>query len=290
LHRPSSESQIPRLEHSEVCVYCWAPVADGVNFQIGVQPTRIEKLADGRLSVSFNNGSTEVYDTVLAAIGRRADTAVLNCEGAGVNILPRNGKIDAPFEQTNVPHIYAIGDVLEGRMELTPVAIQAGQYLSRRLFGNSTELMDYETISTTVFTPIEYGTVGITEEVAEERLGNNLEAYVSNFSVLEWSLKGFTRGREDTKMDDGPDDEEEHEPEKAFTKVLVDKRTGNVVGMHILGPHAGEVIQGYGVAVKRGITFDDLSRTVGIHPTVAEQFTTMTVTKSSGESADAGGC
>jgi pyruvate/2-oxoglutarate dehydrogenase complex dihydrolipoamide dehydrogenase (E3) component len=108
--------------------------------------------------VFWGDGADEhdEYDTVLVAIGRHADTAGLGLEKAGV-VTEKNGKIKAQAEQTNVAHIYAIGDMLYGREELTPVAIQAGHLLSSRLYGNKTQQMDYEKVCTTVFTPLEYG-------------------------------------------------------------------------------------------------------------------------------------
>jgi len=170
-------------------------------------------------------------------------------------------------------NIYAIGDVMEGCPELTPVAIQAGKMLARRLFDGKTEAMDYKNVCTTVFTPLEYGTVGWSEDDAKGEFGEeNVEVYHSNFTPLEWSLS------------------EHRAKHPAFAKIVVDKSSNQVLGMHFLGPHAGEVTQGFGVAIKKGITMDDLHETVGIHPTSAEVLTDLDVTKSSGASADAKGC
>merc|ERR1719399_2359422 len=154
--------------------------------------------------------------------------------------------------------------------------------------------MDYINIPTTVFTPLEYGCTGMNEDEAREAYGDNFEAYISDFSVLEWSLKGFSKatGAEESK-EGGEEGDETHKPATAYCKVLVNTTPGagnKVVGLHILGPNCGEITQGFGVAVKKGISFEDLTNTVGIHPTVAEQFTTLSVTKSSGEDAAAGGC
>jgi len=126
----------------------------GINFKKEVTPTKMEKVDGDKILVTFSDGSSDTYDTVLAAVGRRADTDKLGLEAAGVNVNPKNGKIYTKFEQSNVPNIYAVGDVMEGCPELTPVAIQAGQLLARRLFDYSTEPMDYVNICTTVFTPI----------------------------------------------------------------------------------------------------------------------------------------
>jgi len=211
--------------------------------------------------------------SVLVAIGRSADTEKLGLENVGVKASPRNGKIATVHEQTECPNIYAIGDVMENCPELTPVAIQAGLSLSRRLFGGSKEPMDYKNICTTVFTPIEYGTVGYAEEEAVEKFGkDNIEIYHKSFIPLEWSIS------------------ESRSHSEGFSKVIVDKSSDKVLGIHFLGPNAGEVMQGFGAAMKKGLTFKDLEDTVGIHPTIAEEIVTMAVTKSSGEDAAAGGC
>lgn len=130
----------------------------GVNFKREVVPKKLEKVDGDRIEVTFSDDSKDIYDTVLVAIGRSADTDKLGLENVGITANARNGKIATVHEQTSCPNIYAIGDVMENCPELTPVAIQAGLSLSRRLFGGSKEAMDYKNICTTVFTPIEYGT------------------------------------------------------------------------------------------------------------------------------------
>merc|ERR1712070_1177627 len=246
----------------------------GVKFRKEVTPVKLEKLEEsGQIQVTFSDGSVDSYDTVLAAVGRQADTAALNLEAVGVATNPKNGKILTEFEQSSTPNIYAVGDVMEGCPELTPVAIQAGQLLSRRLFAYDNEPMDYVNICTTVFTPIEYACVGYSEEDALENVGkDNLEVYIREFLPLEWAL---------------PAGRSHH---NALTKVLVDKTTDKVVGIHFLGPNAGEVMQGYGAAMKNGLTYTTLKQTVGIHPTSSEEIVTISITKSSGEDAAAGGC
>ena len=246
----------------------------GIKFRKEVVPSKLEKVEGDKIKVTFSNGETDIYDTVLVAIGRQADTQKLGLENIGVETNSRNFKIPTKFEQSSVPNVYAIGDVMEGCPELTPVAIQAGVQLSRRLFGGSKEPMDYKNICTTVFTPIEYGCCGYSEDEAIEKFGaDNVEVYHKSFMPLEWSLS---------------DSRSVHQ---AFTKVIVDKSDNErVLGIHFVGPNAGEVLQGYGTAMKKGITFQDLADTVGIHPTSAEEIVTLTVTKSSGEDAAAGGC
>lgn len=136
----------------------------------GATPSKMERPnPDGPIVVTYTTANGEEsaeYDTVLFAIGRYAVTAGLKLENAGV-VAEKNGKFRVnEFEQTNVENIYAVGDVLYGQLELTPVAIKAGSLLAQRLAGTSTVTMDYESVPTTVFTPLEYGTVGLTEEQA----------------------------------------------------------------------------------------------------------------------------
>lgn len=245
----------------------------GVKFKRQVVPTKLVKVGD-KIQVTFSDGTSDEYDTVLAAIGRLADTDKLGLDKVGVKTNPKDRKIIASQEQSSTPNIYAVGDVMDGCPELTPVAIQAGQLLARRLFGNSKEPMDYVNICTTVFTPIEYSCVGLSEDDAIAKYGkDNVEVYIREFMPLEWSLSHHRSSH------------------YAFTKVIVDKMPGeNVLGIHYLGPNAGEVMQGYGSAMKQGLKFDTLKETVGIHPTSSEEIVTLSITKSSGEDAAAGGC
>ena len=154
------------------------------------------------------------------------------------------------------------------------MAIQAGINLMRRLFDKSKEAMDYVNICTTVFTPIEYSCVGLSEDDAKKRFGDDgVEVYHREFVPLEWSL---SQNRHDAN---------------AFAKIVCDKtKEQNVLGIHYVGPNAGEVMQGYGVSMRQGLTYKQLTDTVGIHPTSSEEIVTLAITKSSGESASAGGC
>jgi len=216
---------------------------------------------------------SEEFDTVLYAIGRYAVTKDLNLENAGVKVNPNNGKIIAHNETTDVPNIYAIGDVLDGKLELTPVAIHAGKLLIQRLYNNSKVEMDYTNIPTTVFTPIEYGAVGFSEEDAIKKYGEeNIEVYHSYFTPLEWTVG--ERG-------------ENH----CYVKlVCVISENERVVGFHVVGEHAGEITQGVAIAIKMKATKAHFDQTIGIHPTSAEEITTLTKTKRSGEDATKTGC
>jgi len=249
-------------------------------------PTKFEKLADGKVKVTYTNTETktdveEVFDTVMLAVGRNACTADLNVEAAGVLLHPKTGKLEAPTEQTNVPHVYAIGDVLHQRQELTPVAVKAGVLLARRLFGGATKLMDYGNVATTVFTPLEYGSVGMTEEEAVAKHGEeNVEVYMSNMKPLEWSINKEEHNgvlhREDNVC--------------YFKLISLLNDNERVVGLHYLGPNAGEIIQGFSVAMRAGATKAHFDDTVGIHPVIAEEFCMLSVTKRSGASTNKKGC
>lgn len=242
----------------------------GCNFHYGSTPEKFEQRGDGRILVTwkqkdqFGEGCVEtkqdVFDTVMFATGRTADTAGLNLQAAGV-VTAKNGKFDTVNEATNVPHIFAIGDVVNGKAELTPVAIQAGKLLVERLFNGSTKTMNYENIATTVFTPLEYGNCGLSEEDAIERYGeDNIKIYWKKFTALEKAAV--------PTIVDNPH----------LAKLIVHKESTDVekvIGFHYLGPNAGEVSQGFGLALKYGATKEDFDNLVGIHPTTAENFTIL---------------
>ena len=170
---------------------------DGVNFIRECVPVKLERIEEGapgkiKVTAKYKDGTDfeDVFDTVCFAIGRDAETAKIGLDKAGVEINSKNGKIVADAgEKTNVDNIYAVGDVLDGKPELTPVAIQAGILLARRLCRISEEKMDYVNVPTTVFTPLEYGCVGLSEEDALAQYGEgDVEVYHKNFWPLEWAL------------------------------------------------------------------------------------------------------
>lgn len=188
-------------------------------------------------------------------------------------MLPANrGKVECVAEQTNVENIYAIGDVVYGVPELTPVAVSAGRLLSARLYDGSSLQMDYERVATAVYTPLEYGCVGLSEEAATTKYAN-VEVYHRVFVPLEHSM---VVGRNETS--------------ECFSKIVVDADTGLVAGIHYLGPNAGDIIQGWALCVKRGVTYREVIETVGVHPTCAEEIVNTTVSKSSGKDVGAAGC
>uniref|UniRef100_A0A6S8ENN2 Thioredoxin reductase n=1 Tax=Aplanochytrium stocchinoi TaxID=215587 RepID=A0A6S8ENN2_9STRA len=235
-------------------------------------PKKLSKTDDGRIKVEWEDGS-DVFDTVLAAIGRKPDTKALGLDKAGIKVSPKSGKILTIQEQTNIPHIYAIGDVQEGHLELTPIAIESGKLLGERLYGGKTLQMDYKNVCTTIFTPLEYSCCGLSEEEAKQLAGDAVEVYHTAFTPLEWTVPS------------------NREFNVCYCKVIVDTEDDErVLGFHILSPNAGEIAQGFGIGMKLGMTFSDLNRLVGIHPTVAEELTLLTIKKSSGKDAVKSGC
>lgn len=242
----------------------------GVELKMEAKPKSVEKTEDGRLLVkyAFNENPdeeiSEICDTILFAIGRYATTDDLKLENAG--IVKKADKIDVDVNhKTNVDNIFAVGDVLYKKPELTPVAINAGRIIARHILSGSEEIMDYEDVATTVFTPLEYGCVGLSEEVAIERHGeDNIEIYHAYYKPTEFFI---------------PQRSVRHCYLKAVAMRDGDQK---VLGMHFVGPVAGEVIQGFAAALKSGITMKILKNTVGIHPTIAEEFTRVSITKRSG--------
>lgn len=253
--------------------------SEGIKFYRPCVPLKVEKLEGSdyklRITGKMNSGEeiVENCDTVLFAIGRNACTDKLGLEKVGVNVNVKNGKIPTSMEQTNVPHIYAVGDILEGKPELTPVAIEAGLLLARRLYAKSDIQCDYLNVPTTVFTPLEYGCIGYSEELALSTYGEDkIEIYHANIMPLEWTVP-------------------ERDANACYVKLIcLIPENERVIGFHYLGPNAGEVTQGFTLGLKMGATKKNFDAMIGIHPTCAEIFTTLTVTKRSGKSAAQTGC
>jgi len=258
--------------------------AHGTKFVRKCTVSKIEKLEEGSpgkykvtgiyTSASDQAGTefTGEYNTILFAVGREPCTKNMGLEQIGVN-LSKSGFVVSDDECTSVPHVFAVGDVLDGKPELTPVAIQAGRLLAHRLYAAENKKMDYVNVPTTVFTPLEYGCIGYSEEDAIEKFGeNNLEIYHQAFWPLEWTVA-------------------ERENTVCYAKLIcLMNEKERIVGFHVLGPDAGEITQGFAVGMKLGATKADFDNTIGIHPTCAENFTTMEVTKRSGADVEPTGC
>jgi len=225
----------------------------GVTLLNGRQVTSIVKRADGGLDLTLDDGSSVACDQVLYATGRHPNTKGMGLEQAGVE-LTANGaiRVDA-YSQTSVPSIHAIGDVTD-RMALTPVAIAEAHCLVDTLFNGRKRAMAYDNIASAVFSQPSVATVGLGEQAAAEKYGA-LDVYITRFK----SLRNTLTGRD----------------EKTMMKLVVKQDDQKVVGVHMVGPDAPEIIQGVAIAVTCGATKQDFDRTVGIHPTAAEEFVTM---------------
>ena len=210
--------------------------------------------ADKEFSVRLTDGTGLNAGLVMYATGRRPLTAGLGLEEAGVNVN-EDGTI--PVDdclRTNVPSILAIGDVL-GRLELTPVATAEGTMVAAMLFGDGAGSVDYENVPSAVFSQPELATVGLTEREARRRHGDGIDTCMARFRPLRHTIS----------MND----------ERVLMKLVVESTTDRVVGVHMVGPDAAEILQGFAVALKAGATKADFDATIGIHPTSAEEFVTM---------------
>lgn len=225
----------------------------GITIETSKKITQITKNND-QLSVILNENDQISCDLVLSAIGR-----VPNIDGLGLNTIDvattdRNVISVNEHYQTNQPHIYAVGDVTD-RVNLTPVAITEGHWLADTLFGNiDRPAPDYENIPTAVFSSPPIGTVGLSEEQAREK-GHEVTVYTSDFKPMRHTLSG--------------------RDERTFMKLIVDKVSDKVLGVHMCGTDAPEMMQAMGIALQCGATKADFDNTVGIHPTSAEEFVTM---------------
>ncbi|WP_281545135.1 glutathione-disulfide reductase [Grimontia sp. SpTr1] len=220
-------------------------------------PKEVVKESDGSLTLHFESGQTHNTDLLIWAIGRHPSTDKINLAAAGVETNDRGYiKVDE-FQNTNVSGIYCVGDIMEGGVELTPVAVKAGRQLSERLFNGKTNAkMDYELIPTVVFSHPPIGTIGLTEGEAKAQYGEeNVKVYTSSFTAMYTAV---TQHRQPCKM-----------------KLVCAGDDEKVVGLHGIGYTVDEMIQGFGVAMKMGATKADFDSVVAIHPTGSEEFVTM---------------
>ncbi len=223
--------------------------ARGMDLQLGAQIERIEKSGDGSLTVTLSNGVTKEVDQVLVATGRKPNTEGLGLETAGIE-LGRAGEIPVDeASKTSVDSIYAVGDVTD-RVQLTPVAIREGHAFADSLFGDNPRTVDHSVIPTAVFSQPSIASVGMTEEEAVAAVGE-VEIYTSDFRPM----KNIFSPR----------------MERGFYKMVVAKENGQVLGLHMIGPESGEIIQGAAVAIKAGLTKADFDATTALHPTMAEE-------------------
>jgi len=228
----------------------------GVNLMTQTSIQSVEKQHNGQLRLHCNNGIVlEDVDSLIWAIGRTPNTQDLNLKSAGVH-HDEHGFIPADeFQVTNVDHIYAIGDVTN-KAPLTPVAIAAGRRLSDRLFNNQADRkLDYENIPTVMFSHPPIGTIGLTEEQARAEHGDAVKIYQTSFTAMYHAIAGHSQ--------------------KTAMKLVCIGAEEKVVGCHIIGMGADEMLQGFSVAIKMGATKKDFDNAVAIHPTSSEELVTM---------------
>jgi len=224
----------------------------GIDLRTGTNPVKIEKTENGLL-ITLEDGSTIDADAVMYATGRRPNTDGIGLEKVGVD-LKSNGAIAVdPYSKTSVDNIYAVGDVTD-RIALTPVAIHEGMAFAETVFDKKPRAFDHSDVPSAVFSQPPVGSVGLTESQARAEYGD-VDIYKSEFRPMKQTL---TQGSE-----------------RAMVKLIVEPKSDRVVGVHIVGADAGEIIQGIGIAVKCGATKEQFDATVGVHPTLAEEIVTM---------------
>ncbi|MGF1680831.1 glutathione-disulfide reductase [Photobacterium minamisatsumaniensis] len=231
--------------------------AEGPTLHTHSVPKEVVKEADGSTTLHFENGESHNTDLLIWAIGRNPTTDKINLAATGVETNNRGYiKVDE-YQQTNVEGIYCVGDIMEGGIELTPVAVKAGRQLSERLFNGKTDAkMDYKLVPTVVFSHPPIGTIGQTEAEAIAEFGeDNVKVYQSGFTAMYTAV---TAHRQPCKM-----------------KLVCAGPDEKVVGLHGIGYTVDEMIQGFGVAMKMGATKADFDSVVAIHPTGSEEFVTM---------------
>jgi len=226
----------------------------GLDLQFNADIARIDKQADGSLLATLNDGRTLEADCIFYATGRRPMLDGLGLESAGVELDARGYIGVDELYRTSVPSILAIGDVI-GRVQLTPVALAEGMAVARRLFKpEEYRPVDYRLIPTAVFSLPNIGTVGLTEEQARAE-GHRVKVFESRFRPMKLTMTDSQ--------------------ERSLMKLVVDADSDRVLGCHMIGPDAGEILQGLAVALKAGATKQVFDETLGIHPTAAEEFVTM---------------
>ncbi|MBK1794254.1 glutathione-disulfide reductase [Devosia sp. WQ 349] len=212
----------------------------------------LAKSADG-VTVTFKSGDSASYSQVMFATGRTPNTDGLGLETAGVALDGQKNIVVDAFSKTNVPSVYAVGDVT-GRVQLTPVAIREGWYFAETLFNNNPLTVDHSLIPTAVFSEPEIGTVGLTEDEAVAQSGD-VDVYLARFRPMANTLSD--------------------RQERVVIKLITEKDEGKVLGVHLLGPSSGEMIQMVAIAVGMGATKKDLDRTIALHPSAAEELVTF---------------
>lgn len=227
-------------------------VKKGVDLRMNADIASIEKKG-GELQLTLTNGDVVETDAVMYATGRVPNTNGLGLEAVGVK-LGKNGEVIVDeYSQTSVPSIYAVGDVTD-RANLTPVAIREGHAFADTVYGGRKVMVDHSIIPTAVFSQPELGTVGLTEALARARCPE-IDLYKTTFRAMKNTLSGSQ--------------------ERTFMKLIVDAKTDKVLGVHLMGPGSGELIQAVGIAVTMGATKAQFDMTIAVHPTAAEELVTL---------------
>ncbi|TKV93979.1 hypothetical protein SEVIR_9G265500v4 [Setaria viridis] len=225
----------------------------GVKFHIEQTPQAVIKSDDGLLTLKTNKETISGFSHVMFATGRKANTKNLGLEDVGVKMDKHGAILVDEYSRSSVDSIWAVGDVTN-RLNLTPVALMEAGAIARTIFGNEPTKPDYRAVPSAVFSQPPIGQVGLTEEKAIEKYGD-VDVYTSNFKPLRATLSGL--------------------PDRVYMKVIVCAKTNKVLGVHMCGEDAPEIIQGVAIAVKAGLTKQNFDATVGVHPTTAEEIVTM---------------
>ncbi len=226
-------------------------IQKGVDLHLGTNVLEMKRVDDG-IWVKATNGSEHVFDHVMFATGRKPNTDDMGLEEVGVKLGRKGEVLVDEYSQTAVPSIYAIGDATD-RVNLTPVAIREGMAFVETVFKGNPTPVDHELIPSAVFTQPEYGTIGLSEEAAREQ--EPIEVYATSFKPMQSSFAGCA--------------------DRVLMKLIVSQANRKVLGVHIVAPAAGEMIQLAGIAVKMGATKEDFDRVVAVHPVMAEELVTM---------------
>lgn len=225
----------------------------GIDLQVNTDITSIEIASNGQKQLTLSDGSTMTADCVLYATGRTPNTEALNLQAVGVE-LGRKGQIMVDkYAQTNIKSVFAVGDVTD-KIALTPVATMEGHAFADTFFGNNERFADHTNVPSAVFSQPPVGSVGLGEEEAREQF-SNIDTYTSTFRILKHTLTDNS--------------------ERTMMKLVVNADTEVILGAHMVGPDAAEIMQGIAIAVKMGAKKSDFDATVGIHPSTAEEFCTM---------------
>ena len=228
-------------------------VAKGIAICFGCEPAAMRKRADGSLQIEFTDGRLQDAELVMFATGRRPNTRNLGLAEAGIRFDAKGAITVDEWSRSSVRSVYAIGDVTD-RLNLTPVAIAEGRALAETLFNNNPMNVDHETVPTAVFSQPPIGTVGLTERRARERYAA-IDVYRTRFKPM----KNILAGRD----------------ERTMMKLVVDRASDRVLGCHMVGADAPEITQGLAIALRCGATKAQFDRTIGIHPSAAEEFVTL---------------